>query len=141
MQEADRFLKSNGSAVFEGDAVTFLTTVYRDETLPLPLRFNAALAVAPFERPRMSEARVAVLELRAKEASEEERQRQIDEGDRRLEELIRQFDRFVADRENELQDLITAGELSALTAEKIRSWWIQPELPALPPPETPEGKL
>jgi len=102
------------------------------------------MAVAPYETPRMSEARLAYLELRSREQSDEERRRRLDDGDRRLDDLIAEFERFVADRDRELDELVSAGELTTAGAEKIRAWRLTPPEPAplaLPAPsETPQAR-
>jgi len=111
MQETEVYLRSNGATMFDGDAVTFLTAVYRDDGMPLPLRFQAALAVAPYETPRMTDVRAAVLEQRAKEISQAELKAQQDAGDARLDELIAMYNQFVADREAEIGELLEADAL------------------------------
>jgi hypothetical protein len=137
LQEAETFLRTNGAAIFEGDSVAFLMTIYKNENLPLNIRQNAAVAASSFERPRMSDNRVLLLESRAKEQSEEERRRLIAEGDQRLDDLIATFEHFVADRESEILGLLESGEITPKAAEAIRSWHLKPELPLLPPPSPP----
>src|SRR5579872_4282347 len=39
---------------FPGDAVGLLQCIYRDQSLPLEVRLDAASKAAPFERPRLS---------------------------------------------------------------------------------------
>src|SRR4051794_3102516 len=39
---------------FEGDSVAFLQTVYKNPTLPFPVRLDAAAKAARFERPILS---------------------------------------------------------------------------------------
>jgi hypothetical protein len=43
-----------GNEPFEGDGVAFLEMVYRDPSLPLDIRIDAAKSAASFERPRLS---------------------------------------------------------------------------------------
>jgi hypothetical protein len=138
VEEAELYLKTNGASIFEGDALAFLTAVYKDEALPLHVRFNAALACAPFERPRMSDARALLLEARAKEISEAELKRQQDEGDRRLTALEAAWNRLTNENEAELQGLIESGDITPRGAAWVRSMWRQPERLALPPPSGPE---
>jgi hypothetical protein len=140
MQEAETFLRTNGDAIFEGDSIAFLITIYKNENLPLNIRQNAAIAASSFERPRMSENRVLLLEKRAQEESEEQRNARIAEGDKRLDDLIAQWEWFVRERDSELQALISAGGVTVAAAETIRSWWQMPaeDAPlALPAPSEP----
>jgi hypothetical protein len=39
---------------FPGDAVALMQCVYRDQSLPLPIRLAAATAAARFERPTLA---------------------------------------------------------------------------------------
>jgi hypothetical protein len=139
-EEATQYLQSNGSRIFEGDAFSLLTAAYKNEELPEQVRFNAALACLPYERARMSEARITMLELRAKEESEEERNRRVAEGDRRLDDLFTMWGGFVADRETEIRELLDAGEITLRAAEAIRRWHLKPELPLLPAPSEPASE-
>src|SRR5262245_2424114 len=43
-----------GVEAFPGDSVALLQLVYKDTRLPLELRFEAAKAAAPYERPRLA---------------------------------------------------------------------------------------
>jgi len=43
-----------GSDAFVGDSVELLQLLYKDPRLPAQLRFEAAKAAAPYERPRLS---------------------------------------------------------------------------------------
>jgi hypothetical protein len=135
LQEAETFLRTNGDAVFQGDSIAFLMTIYKNENLPLNIRQNAAVAASSFERPRMSDNRVLLLEAREKEQSEEERRLLIEAGDRRLDDLVAMWDGFVADRETEISALLEAGEITPRAAEAIRLWHLKPEPPLLPAPE------
>ena len=42
------------SDVFQGDAHAFLMMVYKDPSLPLALRLDAAKAAIPFEKPALA---------------------------------------------------------------------------------------
>jgi hypothetical protein len=142
---AEVFLRTNGHAVFEGDSVELLVTIYKNENLPLYVRQSAAMAASSFERPRMSEARILWLEARAKEISDEELRRRADEGDARLDRLQEDFDLMTRERSQELQALIDGGGVSPAAAEAIRSWWWKPPGPAplalpTPPSETPQDR-
>jgi len=133
-EEATEYLQSTGARVYEGDAFSLLVAAYKDTGLPEGVRYNAALACLPYEKPRMSEARLTLLELRAKEESDQQRNARIAEGDRRLDELIMQFDNFVAEREPEIGELLAAGEITPTAAAAIRLWHLKPERPLLPAP-------
>jgi hypothetical protein len=140
VEEAELYLQTNGASTFEGDALAFLTAVYKDEALPLHVRFNAALACSPYERPRMSDARALLLEARAKEISQAELKRQQDEGDARLAELTAQFEHFVAERAAEVQALLDGGHIDQHASSIINGWAMKPERLALPPPSAPEDR-
>lgn len=43
-----------GPDAFEGDALTLMQIIYRDENQPPALRLSAAQAAIPFERPRLT---------------------------------------------------------------------------------------
>jgi hypothetical protein len=136
LREAETFLRTNGNAVFEGDSVAFLMTIYKNENLPLNIRQNAAVAASSFERARMSDNRVLLLESRAKEQSEEERRLLIEAGDRRLDDLTAMWDEFVRDRESEILGLLEAGDITPRAAEAIRHWHLKPDLPLSPAPKS-----
>jgi hypothetical protein len=54
-EAAQVFLSTNGhSGEFVGDAVDFLVNCYRNPLLPVALRIHCAVAVAPFERPKLN---------------------------------------------------------------------------------------
>src|SRR5919197_1464062 len=61
-EAATQYLKQNGDAVFPGDGIDLMIAVYKNETLPLPLRIQCAAIAAPFERPKLTatDARVLV---------------------------------------------------------------------------------
>jgi len=50
---AERF-KAEVPTAFDGDGVAYLQTVYRDPSVPLELRLNAAAKAARFERPTLA---------------------------------------------------------------------------------------
>ena len=54
VNKATEHLVTQRATVFEGDSVAFLTTIYKDEMLPLGVRMQAAALVSPFERPRLN---------------------------------------------------------------------------------------
>ena len=138
MQEAEQYLRTNNMATFEGDSLALLVSIYRNEVLPLNIRFNAAVAASPFENPKMSDARILVLEKRQQELTAEQQQAQIDAGDARLDALIEQWNEFTADREEEISALLATGDITPKAAEAIRRWHLPPERPLLPPPTEPE---
>jgi hypothetical protein len=130
MQEAETFLRSNGSAVFEGDSLALLVSIYKNEELPLSIRHNAACAAIPFEHPRMSDARVLLLQAQA------EKQQLIDD-DARADELRKERENFereiaqlraeiVEDRDAQLQAWVSAGKLTTEMALEIRQLWAEP---------------
>jgi hypothetical protein len=137
MKSPATILRTSDDGVFAGDAVAFLVSIYRDESLPLGLRQSAAMAASPFERPRMSDQRILLLEKREKEVSDAEPQRQIDEGDRRLDALEAAWDRLTNENEAELVHLVESGDITPRGAAWVRSMWRQPERLALPPPSEP----
>jgi hypothetical protein len=51
-------LRQIGIEPFQGDAHAFLIWVYRNHTLPIEIRLDAAKAAAPFEKPRLAAAKV-----------------------------------------------------------------------------------
>src|SRR5262245_50011147 len=51
---AAKMRDSLGVDAFPGDSVALLQLVYKDTRLPLELRFEAAKAAAPYERPRLA---------------------------------------------------------------------------------------
>ena len=53
VENATQFLRTNNIRVFEGDSVALMISVYKNEDLPLNIRLQCAMAVAPFERPRL----------------------------------------------------------------------------------------
>jgi hypothetical protein len=46
-------MQRGGSRPFKGDAHAFLMMVYKDPSLPLALRLDAAKAAIPFEKPAL----------------------------------------------------------------------------------------
>jgi hypothetical protein len=58
-------LKTNDAAIFEGDSLEFVTSIYRNEELPIGLRVHAASLALPFERPRLSATALITRELGA----------------------------------------------------------------------------
>jgi hypothetical protein len=53
-RDALEFLHTSDQAIFEGDSVAFMISIYRNENLPLPIRMQAAAIAAPFERPKLT---------------------------------------------------------------------------------------
>ena len=53
MNEAAKALEATLPHAFTGDAHAFLMAVYKDESLPLEVRLDAAKAAIPYERPRL----------------------------------------------------------------------------------------
>src|SRR5262245_22963903 len=74
-----------GSEAFEGDSVGLLQLIYKDTRLPMEMRFEAAKAAAPYERPRLASidhqgeaARDYVARMPMKSANMEDWARQLD---------------------------------------------------------------
>ena len=65
--EANQYLQTFGREPFGGDSVAFLASVYKDQELPLNVRMIAASGAAPFERPRMNDQRILILETAEKQ--------------------------------------------------------------------------
>jgi hypothetical protein len=61
MQAVAERLKETVPHAFEGDGVAFLQTVYRNPTLPLSVRLDAAAKAARFERPMLSATNMRVI--------------------------------------------------------------------------------
>ena len=51
VENATQFLRTNDMLIFEGDSIALMVSVYKNEDLPLNIRLQCAMAVAPFERP------------------------------------------------------------------------------------------
>jgi hypothetical protein len=140
IKQANEVLRKHGRPVFAGDSVDFLASIYKDTALPLNIRMAAAAAAGPFERPRMNDNRVLILEQReAEERNDQERRGLIAAGDARIQGLIEQFHAFTADRDAELTQLLADGEITSHALAVVRSWTLPPELPALPPPDDDAG--
>jgi hypothetical protein len=131
IQEAEQFLRSNGSAVFEGGSLALLVSIYKNETLPLNIRQNAACAAVSYEHPRMSDARVLLLRQDAekqrvieayKEADTEEFSKKMAEFERKIQQTR---EGIVEERDVKLQQWVAAGRLSPEMAIEIRGMWIE----------------
>lgn len=131
IQQAERFLRSSGAGVFEGDSVALLVSIYKDERLPLNIRQNAAIAASPFERPRMSDQRVLLIEQREKEAAQLALLEQNRDADAEIEafrtETIRIREQIIAERDLMLQSWVSSGELTPEMAAKVRALWAEPD--------------
>jgi len=134
-------LLTSESGLFAGDAVAFLQAIYQDESLPLGLRQSAAMSAAAYERPRMSDQRILVLEQRATAISDAELKAAHDAFDAerlcKLNELQSMWDEFTADRSEEIAELLATGDITPKAAEAIRKWHLPPDRLALPPPSEP----
>jgi len=58
-------MQLGGSRPFKGDAHAFLMMVYKDPSLPLALRLDAAKAAIPFEKPALAATSPAFSDLDA----------------------------------------------------------------------------
>src|SRR5262249_33578862 len=83
---AAKMVQALGTDAFQGDAVALLQLIYKNEGLPVELRFEAAKAAAPYERPRLASvdhtgeaAREYVARMPMKSANMEEWARLLDQ--------------------------------------------------------------
>lgn len=53
VETATEYLRTNNARIFDGDSIALMMSVYKNEDMPLNLRLQCAMAVAPFERPRL----------------------------------------------------------------------------------------
>jgi hypothetical protein len=60
-EAALQYLRTNDQAVFDGDSIALMTSVYKNEDMPLPLRIQCAALAAPYERPRLNATDARVL--------------------------------------------------------------------------------
>jgi hypothetical protein len=81
-------LRTNGHAVFEGDSIAFMVSVYRDETLPLSVRMQAAAIATQFERPRLQATALRVEPAHFVEDAREKLLTQLDRLQRAGEEEL-----------------------------------------------------
>ena len=51
--EVTEFLKTNSTAIFEGNSLALAISIYKNENLPLGMRLHAVALALPFERPRL----------------------------------------------------------------------------------------
>jgi hypothetical protein len=51
---AQLYLRTEGHSEFPGDSLDFLVSVYKNETMPVPLRVQCAVAAAVYEHPRLN---------------------------------------------------------------------------------------
>jgi hypothetical protein len=56
-------LKRVRARIFDGDAHTFLASVYRNEGIDLEHRIKAAIGAMPYERPRLASTSVTIRHL------------------------------------------------------------------------------
>lgn len=59
-QAAEQIASVLGENAFQGDAHALLMAVYKDETLPLKSRLDAAIAAIGYEKPRLSSVDASV---------------------------------------------------------------------------------
>jgi hypothetical protein len=52
--KAEAAIREKNLEPFDGDAVAYLMSVYKDTTMAAEMRMQAAQAAAPYERPRLS---------------------------------------------------------------------------------------
>jgi parvulin-like peptidyl-prolyl isomerase len=60
ISRADQRLRRVRARIFDGDAHTFLASVYRNEGIDLEHRIKAAIGAMPYERPRLAATSVTV---------------------------------------------------------------------------------
>src|SRR5262245_24191416 len=82
---ADKMVKALGVDAFSGNSVALLQLIYKDIRQPMEMRFEAAKAAAPYERPRLASvdhtgevARDYVARMPMKSANMEDWARQLD---------------------------------------------------------------
>jgi hypothetical protein len=51
--QVTEFLRTNTTAVFEGDSLELAISIYKNENLPIGMRLHALALALPFERPRL----------------------------------------------------------------------------------------
>jgi hypothetical protein len=52
--KAEAAIRAKNLEPFDGDALAYMVSVYKDDTLPPEMRLSAAQGAAPYERPRLS---------------------------------------------------------------------------------------
>jgi hypothetical protein len=52
--KAEAELRAKNLEPFDGDALAYMVSVYKNDTLPPEMRLQAAQGAAPYERPRLS---------------------------------------------------------------------------------------
>jgi hypothetical protein len=53
-KKAEDVIRAKNLEPFDGDALAYLVSVYKDMTMAAEMRMQAAQAAAPYERPRLS---------------------------------------------------------------------------------------
>jgi hypothetical protein len=93
-RELGRLLAGHGGDPFAGDALAFLSLIYRDPRLPLALRLEAATRAARFQHPSLSASLTATMKRQPAEAAP----LTADHRRRRIAELLEQtsFHRLAA---------------------------------------------